>query len=64
MLNKLKELWATEPIRVISVVVAVIAFVAGNFGVVVDEVSLVDSIVLALGALGVGQFARSKVTPA
>lgn len=62
--NAVKNLWATEPTRVIAAVTGAVVFVAANFGLVVQEASVTTAVAALLVILLGGEVTRSKVTPA
>lgn len=68
ILNKIiaaiREAWATEPVRVLTVVATVITFLAAKLGIVVDERSILEALEFVIPVLGLGFFARKQVTPA
>jgi hypothetical protein len=59
----LKEAWATEPLRVLTIVAGVVTFACAKFGVVVDQHSVLEALAFLtplLVATGVG---RQQVVP-
>lgn len=64
MIDRVKQLWAREPARVVAVLVAVIVFAASKAGVVLDERSVADALVLILPVLVGGEVTRASVSPA
>lgn len=60
----LRALWATEPARVITVLVAVVVFVAAKAGVVINEQDVGEALAIVLPVLLGGEAIRSKVSPA
>ena len=63
MIAFLKNLWATEPAIVVSVIVSAIVAVFANFGIVVNEVSLETALLAIIPILLGGVVTRSHVTP-
>lgn len=63
MLDRIRALWATEPVRVTTSTVAVVVFVAAKFNVVVDEAGLLEALALVVPILLGGEAARRKVQP-
>lgn len=64
MLDRIKALWATEPVAVTTALVAVVVFVAAKLGLVVDEQNVGEALALVLPVLLGGAAARQKVSPA
>lgn len=63
LFNLVKQLWITEPARVIAVATAAIVFAASNFGIVVSQTSVTQAVAYVLTILFSGELIRSKVTP-
>lgn len=63
LVNYVKNLYKTEPVVVFSAVAAAVVFVAANFGIVVDETSVLSALEYVVPILLGGAVARSKVTP-
>lgn len=64
MLDRIRALWVTEPVLVVSSLVAVIVFVLAKLGVVVDPQNVGEALTIALPILLGGAVARHKVSPA
>ena len=63
LVNYVKNLYATEPVVVYSAVAAAVVFVAANFGIVVNETSLLSALEYIVPILLGGVAARSLVSP-
>lgn len=63
MLDRLKALWADEPVRVTTLLVAVVVAVAAKAGVVIDPQNAGETLTLVLPILLGGEIARKSVTP-
>lgn len=63
MLDRLKALWTTEPVRVVSALVALVVFAAAKAGVVLDARAVEEALALALPVVLGGELARARVTP-
>lgn len=63
MLDWLRSLWTLNPVRTASLLAAAVVAVATQLGVVVEETSVVDTLLLVVPILLGGQAARAKVTP-
>jgi len=59
----LHGLWAKEPTRITSAIVAVVLFVAAKVGVVIPEADILEALGLILPVLFGGEVVRRKVTP-
>ncbi len=64
MLQRLRVLWATEPVRVQAGVVAFVLFLAAKAGVFVDPQSLGVAVALILPVVLGGEVVRQQVSPA
>lgn len=63
MLDRIRALWATEPVRVVTILVAIVVFIAAKIGVVLDPQDVGDALLLLLPILLGGELARANVTP-
>lgn len=63
-MNLIRALWATEPVRVITIVAAIVVFVFAKAGVVIDQQDVLDALVIVLPILLGGEAARTQVSPA
>jgi hypothetical protein len=63
MLTYLRALWATNPVRVTSVLTALVVFAAAKAGLVLDEQNVGESLIAVVPILLGGEVARSKVSP-
>jgi ABC-type Co2+ transport system permease subunit len=63
VINYVKNLYKTEPVVVLSAVAAAVVFVAANFGIVVDETSVLSALEYVVPILLGGAVARSLVSP-
>ncbi len=64
VLAKVRELWAREPTRVISVTTAVVVFVCAKLGVVVPAESVASAVDFAVPVLLGGEIIRNQISPA
>ncbi len=64
MLQNLRALYVTEPVRSVAMLVAVVVFAAAKLGVVVDEQNVGEALLLILPVLLGGEAARQQVSPA
>lgn len=64
MLTTLRAVWATEPVRVLTVLSAVVVFIAAKAGVIIDEQNAGEALALILPILLGGEAARRRVSPA
>jgi hypothetical protein len=64
MLNRIRTLYATEPARVVAVLVGLVLAVASQLGLVVDADNVGESIALLLLVAVGGEATRAKVSPA
>lgn len=62
MLDRLKALWATNPVRVTAITASLIVFIAAKAGVVIDQPDVLEALALALPVLLGGEVARSQVS--
>ncbi len=63
MLNRLRALWATNPVRVTAILTSIIVFAAAKTGILIDQADVLEALTLALPILLGGEIARAKVTP-
>jgi hypothetical protein len=63
VVNYVKNLYNTEPVVVLTAVASVVVFVAANFGIVVDQTSVLSALELVVPILLSGAVARSLVSP-
>lgn len=63
MLDRLRALWANNPVRVTAILASIVVFVAAKLGVVVDEQNVGEALAIALPIVLGGEVARSQVTP-
>ena len=63
VINYVKNLYHTEPVVVLSAVAAAVVFVAANFGVVVDETSVLSALEYVVPILLGSAVTRSLVSP-
>jgi hypothetical protein len=63
LVNYVVNLYKTEPVVVLAAVASAVVFVAANFGVVVDQTSLLSALEYIVPILLGGAVARSKVSP-
>lgn len=63
IIARIKSLYTQEPAVVISAAAAAIVFVAANFGIVVDQTSVLSALAYVLPILFGGVIIRSKVSP-
>ncbi len=63
LVDRLVNLYKTEPVVVLSAVASAIVFLAANFGIVVNETSVLSALEYIVPILGLGVYARTKVTP-
>lgn len=63
MLDYLRAIWRNNPVRVASIAAAGVVALASQFGVVLDEASVTETLALVVPILLSGQIARSQVTP-
>lgn len=61
--DRLRELWYTEPARVTTAVVAALLVILSKLGIVLDERSLTDAVLLVLPVLLGGEAFRHAVIP-
>ncbi len=64
MLNYLRVIYVTNPVRVITFAVALVIFLAAKLGLVVDEQNVGEALLLILPVLLGGEAARQQVSPA
>ncbi len=64
MLQNLRAIYVTNPVRVITFAVALVIFLAAKLGVVVDEQNVGEALLLILPVLLGGEAARQQVSPA
>lgn len=63
VINYVVNLYKTEPVVVYSAVAAAVVFVAANFGIVVDQTSVLSALEYVVPILLTGVAARSLVSP-
>lgn len=63
MPDRIRALWANNPVRVITILASIVVFAAAKLGVVVDEQNVGEALALVLPILLGGEVARSQVTP-
>lgn len=63
MLDRLRALWATEPTRVTTLLVAIVVFAAAKLGLVIDTQNVGEALALLLPILLGGELVRAQVTP-
>lgn len=63
-MSTIRALWATEPVRVLTLLTAVIVFAAAKLGVIIDEQNVGEALTLVLPILLGGEAARHRVSPA
>lgn len=63
MLDHLRAFWALNPVRCAAIIASGLVVIATQLGVVVDEASVTDSLLLIVPILLGGEAARAKVTP-
>jgi hypothetical protein len=63
LVNYVVNLYKTEPVVVLAAVASAVVFVAANFGIVVDQTSVLSALEYIVPILGFGVVARYKVTP-
>jgi len=63
-MSYIRALWATEPTRIVTLLVAVIVFLAAKLGIVIDQDSVGEALLLTLPILLGGETVRQKVSPA
>lgn len=64
MLDTIRALWVTEPVRVLTLLTAAVVFAAAKLGVIIDEQSVGEALALIVPVLLAGEAARGKVSPA
>jgi hypothetical protein len=64
LITRVKNLYHTEPVVVLTAVASAVVFVAANFGIVVNETSLLSAFEYIVPLLLTGGVIRSQVTPA
>ncbi len=63
MLDYLRAIWRTNPVRVTSFATAALVAIAAKAGVVLDEASVTEAVALVVPIILGGEVARSKVQP-
>lgn len=63
ILDRLRQKWRTEPVRVTGYTAALIVFVAAKYGIVVDAQGLAESLAFILPIILGTEKARGQVTP-
>ncbi len=63
MLDYLRAIWRTNPVRSASILTAAIIAAAKAAGLVLDEASVAEVVALVGLIIGGGEAARSQVTP-
>lgn len=61
--DRLRAAWANEPVRIVTLLVAVIVFAAAKVGIVLDQEDVGSALLLIIPILLGGEAARSKVRP-
>jgi len=59
----LEKAWRAEPVKCATYVAAAIVFIAAKAGVVVDQQSLIDALLLVVPIVLAGHSARHEVIP-
>lgn len=63
LVTALKQAWATEPTRVISLLASLIVFVFAKAGLVVNQATLLEALAFIVPLLVGGELTRSQVRP-
>lgn len=63
MKQYLLALWRAEPARVTAAVAYLLVFLAAKAGIVIDEQSVIDALIIGLPILLGGEAARGQVVP-
>jgi len=63
VVNYIENLYKKEPVVVLTAVASAVVFVAANFGIVVDQTSVLSALELVVPILLGGVVTRSLVSP-